>query len=313
MARQLSAVPDIDSPDASYPAGRIRNDNPPTDGTPVIEELYGDITQFFHKLMRLAGISYSDLPDNEINGFDFVDALIAKIRATSGTTSLKGSLELATNAETQGGSDNQRAITPAGLESKTATETRKGIAELATNTETQTGTDTEKIVTPAGLESKTATTTRKGIAELATNTEVQTGTDTEKIVTPSGLESKTATETRKGIAEVATQTEIRAESDNERMITPAGLVSKIKAGMYVLGDVASGGTNVVITHNMGFPVGNYVALISPYTPNSQPGDNDIGSFRVIAKGTNDFTVRVEESASQVQDLYIDWCVMPLSL
>lgn len=311
MARQLSSVPNTDPPDGEYPGGKIRNDNPPTDGTPVIEELYGDITQFFHKLMRLAGISYNDLPENETQGFQFIQAMAAYVRTLSANTAERGVAELATNAETQAGIDSQRIVTPAGLESKTATTTRKGIAETATNAETQTGTDTERIVTPASLSSRTATTSRTGIAELATNTEVQTGTDTERIVTPSGLSSRTATETRSGILEVATELESRLGTDDTKIITPLKLKRKIKSGMYQVGDVGSGGTNATITHNMNLIPGNYVVQITQYTPNSQPGDNDIGSFRVITKNANDFVVRIEESAGQVQDLWIDWTVSPI--
>lgn len=275
MARQLTSVPNTDAPDSEYPAGKIRNDNPPTDGTPVIEELYGDITQFFHKLMRLAGLSYNDLPENETQGFQFVQAMAAYIRTLNASTAEKGVVELATNAETQAGIDTQRAITP------------------------------------AGLESKTATTTRNGIAELATNTEVQTGTDAERIVTPAGLSARTATESRTGIAEIATQTETRLGSDDTKIVTPAKLKSKIKAGMYHVGDIPSAGISVTITHNMGFSAGNYVVLITQYTPSSQGGDNDIQTFRVFSKAANSFVVRIEESAGQVQDMWIDWCVMPI--
>lgn len=58
---------------------------------------------------------------------------------------------------------------------------------LATNAETQAGTSTTRAVTPAGLASRTSTTTRTGIVELATDAEAVTGTDTSRAVTPSGL------------------------------------------------------------------------------------------------------------------------------
>jgi hypothetical protein len=157
MARQLTSVPDTDPPDSDYPAGKIRNDNPPTDGTPVIEELYGDLIQFFHKLMRLAGLSYNNLPENETQGFQFVQAMAAYVRTLASSTAERGTVELATNAETQAGIDTQRAITPAGLESKTATTSRRGIAYTASDVETQAGISGAKIVTPSGLASVTGT------------------------------------------------------------------------------------------------------------------------------------------------------------
>ena len=110
-----------------------------------------------------------------------------------------------------------------------ATETSEGIIELANISEVQTGTDTTRAITSAGLSSRTATETRTGIAELATNTEVQTGTDTSRIITPAGLSSRTATETRTGIIELATNTEVLTGTDTSRAVTPAGLQSKINS------------------------------------------------------------------------------------
>ena len=71
-----------------------------------------------------------------------------------------------------------------------ASETVPGYVELATSTETQTGTDNTRAVTPSGLQSKIATETAKGIIELATQAEVDAGTDSSRAVTPSTLQSK---------------------------------------------------------------------------------------------------------------------------
>lgn len=101
-----------------------------------------------------------------------------------------------------------------------ATTEQQGIAELATNAETQTGTDNERIVTPAGLSSRTATTTRTGLVELATNTETQTGTDSQTAVTPAALNSRVSTSDRTGLIELATQTEAEQATDNQRAMTP---------------------------------------------------------------------------------------------
>lgn len=172
----------------------------------------GDISKNIFCTVPAAGIVYKN-GAGAIVGADATDAL-------------RGSVELATNAEVQAGADAVRAVTPAGLASRTATETRTGIAELATNAEVQTGTDTSRIVTPAGLASRTATETRTGIAELATVAEVQAGSDTVRIVTPAGLAGRTATETRTGIAELATAAEVQTGSDTSRIVTPAGLQAK---------------------------------------------------------------------------------------
>lgn len=73
------------------------------------------------------------------------------------------------------------------LKTLLATATAAGIVELATAAEVQAGTDATRAVTTAGLVSRTATDIRTGIVELATAAEVQTGTDTTRVVTPAGL------------------------------------------------------------------------------------------------------------------------------
>ena len=77
-----------------------------------------------------------------------------------------------------------------------ATTTVLGLVFLATNAETQTGTDSNKAVTPASLSARTATETRTGIAEIATDAELTTGTDDTRIVTP--LKLKTYLDNRTG-------------------------------------------------------------------------------------------------------------------
>jgi hypothetical protein len=63
----------------------------------------------------------------------------------------KGKVELATDAETITGTDDTRAVTPAGLAALTATGTRKGLVELAIDAEAKTGTDTARAITAANL------------------------------------------------------------------------------------------------------------------------------------------------------------------
>ncbi len=107
----------------------------------------------------------------------------------SATVDDEGLVELATGAETQTGTDDDKAVTPASLASRTATTIRAGLVELASGAETATGTDTARAVTPAGLLSRTATEARAGIVELATDAETETGTDTARVLTPANLAS----------------------------------------------------------------------------------------------------------------------------
>jgi len=80
-----------------------------------------------------------------------VDWIRLEVNRDQATTTVLGLVYLATNAETQTGTDSNKAVTPAALSSRTATETRTGIAEIATQAETDTGTDDARIVTPLKL------------------------------------------------------------------------------------------------------------------------------------------------------------------
>ena len=75
-------------------------------------------------------------------GYDFADDVYAN-----------GNLLLpaASNAETQAGAIVNKAVTPASLASRTATESRTGISEIATQAETDAGTDDTRFVTPKKL------------------------------------------------------------------------------------------------------------------------------------------------------------------
>lgn len=144
---------------------------------------------------------------------------------------LAGNIQTATNAETQAGTVDNKAVTPASLSARTATESRTGLVELATTTEVTTGTDTSRAVTPAGLKAAldakvvAATASAAGVVQLATNTEAQAGSNASKAVTPAALAARTATESRTGLVELATNAEVAAGTDTARAVTPAGLRS----------------------------------------------------------------------------------------
>jgi hypothetical protein len=76
MARNKKLQTNIDlSNPTDYPDGRIKNNTGAGDGTPVNEQVYGDIHEFFAKLMRSAGFSYNGQPENETAGYQYVNAL----------------------------------------------------------------------------------------------------------------------------------------------------------------------------------------------------------------------------------------------
>lgn len=76
---RLQDKTNVDAPTVAYPFGKIRDDVPGTPGTPVDEQLYGDAHQFLEKLFEESGHTANDLPDNETNGFQLYEALLAII------------------------------------------------------------------------------------------------------------------------------------------------------------------------------------------------------------------------------------------
>ena len=74
--RTILNQPNVDKSDLiAYPSGRIRNNDGTSNGTGVNEATKGDFHQMLEKLMRLYAIIPNDLPDNETNGFQLIDAL----------------------------------------------------------------------------------------------------------------------------------------------------------------------------------------------------------------------------------------------
>jgi microcystin-dependent protein len=101
-----------------------------------------------------------------------------------------GVLAIATTAEAQAGTVDNKIITPRKLAEVTATETRRGVIALATTAEAQAlAPDATKALTVARLVDRTATTGRVGVVALATNAQTQTGTDETRAVTPASLAS----------------------------------------------------------------------------------------------------------------------------
>ena len=115
-----------------------------------------------------------------------------------------------------------------------ASTTERGVVELATNAETQTGTDATRAVTPTGLASRTATEGRAGLVEKATQAEAAAGTDTSRYMTPDLVKRRIdaipdASMTVKGLVERATQAEADAGTDTTRYMTPA-LADRVFSG-----------------------------------------------------------------------------------
>lgn len=75
MARGIQNFPNISTSDPNFPDGRIRNNNGSSNGTPVNEFVYGDIHQFFAKVLREMLITPNGLAESDYPGYQYFDAL----------------------------------------------------------------------------------------------------------------------------------------------------------------------------------------------------------------------------------------------
>lgn len=75
MAIKLTTKPNTLTPDATYPYGDILDTVGSQLGTPVSREVYADFHQFFERLMAFVGETHNDLPDNAVNGFQYMQAM----------------------------------------------------------------------------------------------------------------------------------------------------------------------------------------------------------------------------------------------
>lgn len=168
--------------------------------------------------MKLEGVNAGNITFGDVS-FSF----------TAATTTNAGIVELATDEETQAGTDSQRAVTPAGLKSLTSTADRAGLIRTASEAEAKAGTEGAAALTPATL---------KGAA--ASEAETIEGKSGTLYVTPLGLRGLKATTGRNGLVELATEDEAKAGTDKERAVTPAGVKAVVDAATPETSEAALG-------------------------------------------------------------------------
>lgn len=157
---------------------------------------------------------------------------------TAGTTSRPGIVELATSAEVIAGTDTQRVVTPAGLQTRTATDARTGLVELATDAEVKTGTDKARAVTPAGLKAALLSTYK------ATSTLVDAGTNDSTFVTPKSLRALEANVSRAGLIRIATESDIASGTSTSLAVTPKQLHDALETAVPAASEAAAGAIRI---------------------------------------------------------------------
>jgi hypothetical protein len=125
----------------------------------------------------------------ELSGFTTATTRVLTPPNFDGTIATLAGTETLTNKTLTSPVLNTPTINTPTVTGLDASTTAKGLVELATDAEAQTGTDTARAITAANLQAVTATTTRKGVAELATAAEVATGTDADRVPSVSVLGS----------------------------------------------------------------------------------------------------------------------------
>lgn len=149
-----------------------------------------------------------------------------------------------------------------------ASETEEGIIEIATQAETDAGTDDARAITPLKLENWPGSTNIDTVGTITTGTWQGSVISTTYIQNTSGTntgDEVQATESVAGIAEIATQGETNTGTDDQRIVTPLKLATyisnenipaKFSVDLDSLeGSVAranlAGVTTFTVTHNLG--------------------------------------------------------------
>ena len=155
-----------------------------------------------------------------------------------------------------------------------ASETVKGVAEIATQAEVDAGTDDERIVTPLKLAERladafgaivSATEETEGVAELATQAEVDAGADDERIVTPLKLATRLTPIIAAIVEEIAARTAAVDAEANARQsgdTTLGALISALTARTITGSGLVSGGGSLASNRVLAVAAASFAQIIA---------------------------------------------------
>ena len=112
MAIGLENYTNIDTSDlVNYPNGAIKDNDGSNNGTPVDRRTYNDIHQFFAFMLRQHGITANGAPESALNQ-QYAQGVALFIRSVFASEGFRGTAEIATQTETNTGTDDERIVTP---------------------------------------------------------------------------------------------------------------------------------------------------------------------------------------------------------
>ncbi|UYD58435.1 long-tail fiber proximal subunit [Aeromonas phage avDM14-QBC] len=224
-----------------------------------------------------------------------------RLAARRASESNHGLIEIATQAETNAGVDDTRAITPKKLNDRTAQEARTGIAAIATHAEVNIGTEGYKIVSPLKLKTRfdnmsrvevdgaagltrsgtiwdkvsigivPATESQRGTLRVATQVEANGSTSDDTMITPKKLDGRKATRSLDGIIRIGTTTEVRAGTLSSVAVCPADLIYMIQTEPTWSGNESRRGSVKTATMESTFVGNNTAGSTQAYTSYANDG------------------------------------------
>lgn len=338
-----------DSNLAAYPNGQVKDDDGTGDGFPLIRVTTSDHFEIWDKLMRLAAITFNGDFDNETNGFQFLQALIALASKSDyilALTTSAGVLGIATKlgilklnekliVQAAANWTTETNIIGSDAVNLTVTITRQYKAgDLLIMVRTSGGV---QLISVATADNLNVLINELSYLKAASNSITLTGTAINSAVTPASLlyaltrylTNPTnaapfyATDSTPGLLSAADKTKI----DNDLTTKNIGWISGVDVGggtsghaYPVNGDITSaidtggtaGNTNITVTFANAMTGTNFCVRMMVESQGNPGIDNDINCPVFVPLSSTTFQISISEATSGIQSLKIHCEVVQLS-